>query len=155
LQAVEEENNSTGSDDGDAREEPKDDVMPSMTKETRDDEQQAWGQPFKVEWLCTDRLSFYSTRHLRNSWNQDREIKVSRDGTEVEPGVGQRLLEQWRTLAAAPTMMETSKSPAAVDQRATKPASTLLPAAAAAEETVGDHNDQHAISSTTRNHNMR
>lgn len=156
LQAVEEENNSAGSDDGDAREEqPKDDVMPSMTKETRNDEQQAWGQPFKVEWLCTDRLSFYSTRHLRNSWNQDREIKVSRDGTEVEPGVGQRLLEQWRTLAAAPTMMETSKSPAAVDQRATKPASTLLPAAAAAEETVGDHNDRHAISSTTRNHNMR
>lgn len=125
LQAVEEENNSISSDDGDAGEEqPKDDVGPSMAKNAGNDEQQTWGQPFKVEWLCTDRLPFYCTRHLRNPWNQDREIKVSRDGTEVEPGVGQQLLEQWRTLAAAPTAMETSKSSAAVDQRATKPAST-------------------------------
>lgn len=124
LQAVEEENNSISSDDGDAGEEqPKDDVVPSMAKNAGNDEQQAWGQPFKVEWLCTDRLPFYCTRHLRNPWNQDREIKISRDGTEVEPGVGQQLLEQWRTLAAAPTAMETSKSSAAVDQRATKPTS--------------------------------
>jgi hypothetical protein len=129
LQAVEEENNSISSDGGDAGEEPKDGVMPSMTKNAGNDEQ-AWGQPFKVEWLCTDRLPFYCTRHLRNPWNQDREIKVSRDGTEVEPGVGQQLLEQWRTLAAAPTVMETSKSSAAVNQRAAKPTSTLPPAAA-------------------------
>ncbi|KAG1775194.1 YT521-B-like domain-containing protein [Suillus placidus] len=126
LQAVEEENNSTSSDGGNGGEEqPKDDVMPSMTKNAGNDEQQAWGQPFKVEWLCTDRLPFYTTRHLRNPWNQDREIKVSRDGTEVEPGVGQQLLEQWRTLATAPTVMETSKPSAAVDQRAVKPTSTL------------------------------
>lgn len=125
LQAVEEENNSISSDDGDAGEEqPKDDVGPPMAKNAGNDEQQAWGQPFKVEWLCTERLPFYCTRHLRNPWNQDREIKVSRDGTEVEPGVGQQLLEQWRTLAAAPTAMETSKPSAAADQRATKPAST-------------------------------
>lgn len=123
LQAVEEENNSISSDDGE--EQPKDDVVPSMAKNAGNDEQQAWGQPFKVEWLCTDRLPFYCTRHLRNPWNQDREIKVSRDGTEVEPGVGQQLLEQWRTLAAAPTAMETSKTSAAVDQRVTKPTSTL------------------------------
>lgn len=130
LQPVEEENNSIGSDDGNTGEEQqKDDVMPSMAKNAGNDEQQAWGQPFKVEWLCTERLPFYSTRHLRNPWNQDREIKVSRDGTEVEPGVGQQLLEQWRTLAAAPVVMETSKSPAAVDRRAAKPTSTLPPAA--------------------------
>ncbi|KAG1905113.1 YT521-B-like domain-containing protein [Suillus fuscotomentosus] len=129
LQSVEEENNSIGSDDGNTGEEQqRDDVMPSMAENAGNDEQQAWGQPFKVEWLCTERLPFYSTRHLRNPWNQDREIKVSRDGTEVEPGVGQQLLEQWRTLAAAPVVMETSKSPAAVDQRAAKPTSTLPPA---------------------------
>ncbi|KAG1852707.1 YT521-B-like domain-containing protein [Suillus subluteus] len=137
LQAVEEENNSISSDDGDAgKEQLKDDVMPSMTKDAGSDEQQAWGQPFKVEWLCTDRLPFYSTRHLRNSWNQDREIKVSRDGTEVEPGVGQQLLEQWRTLAA-PTIMETSESSAAVDQRAAKPTPTPPPAAVNSEDSGG------------------
>lgn len=58
------------------------------------------GSPFQVEWLCTERLPFYMTRHLRNEWNKDREVKVSRDGTEVEPTVGERLLSEWRTLAA-------------------------------------------------------
>ncbi|KAG2141166.1 YT521-B-like domain-containing protein [Suillus bovinus] len=130
LQSVEEENNSISSNDGDdGGEKPKDDAMPSMTENAGSDEQQTWGQPFKVEWLCTDRLPFHSTRHLRNPWNQDREIKVSRDGTEVEPGVGQQLLEQWRTLAAAPIATETSKSSVAMGRRAAKPTSTLTPAA--------------------------
>ncbi|KAG2117752.1 YT521-B-like domain-containing protein [Suillus clintonianus] len=115
LQAVEEENNSISSDDGDAGEEQlKDDAMPSMTKNVGDEEQQGWGQAFKVEWLCTDRLPFHCTRHLRNPWNHDREIKISRDGTEVEPGVGQQLLEQWQTLTAAPTVTDTTKSTAAI-----------------------------------------
>ncbi|KAG0700271.1 YT521-B-like domain-containing protein [Suillus ampliporus] len=125
LQPVEEENHSISSDDGDAGEEqPKDDV-PSTTKNAGNDERDSWGQAFKVEWLCTDRLPFYRTRHFRNPWNHDREIKVSRDGTEIEPGVGQQLLEQWQTLTAAPTAVETSKSAAAMNQRAAKPTSTV------------------------------
>ncbi|KIM28730.1 hypothetical protein M408DRAFT_307280 [Serendipita vermifera MAFF 305830] len=67
-------------------------------------QQGRWGTPFKVKWIRTNPLSFQRTRHLRNPWNHDREIKVSRDGTEVEPGVGQRLLEEWdRPEPAAPT----------------------------------------------------
>jgi YT521-B-like domain len=58
-----------------------------------------WGQPFKVQWLCTERLPFHRTRHLRNPWNSDREVKVSRDGIELEPTVGQRLLDEWKTLS--------------------------------------------------------
>lgn len=54
-----------------------------------------WGESFKVEWIKTERLPFYRSRHLRNLWNHDREVKVSRDGTELEPGVGQALLEEW------------------------------------------------------------
>ncbi|KAF8214440.1 YT521-B-like domain-containing protein [Mycena galopus ATCC 62051] len=56
---------------------------------------------FKLQWLCTDRLPFLRTRHIRNPWNHDREIKVSRDGTEVEPTVGQALLEEWRLYLAS------------------------------------------------------
>jgi len=63
---------------------------------------EGWGESFKIEWLCTDRLPFYRTRHLRNPWNHDREIKVSRDGTELEPSVGQKLLDDWASLAAEP-----------------------------------------------------
>ena len=62
-----------------------------------------WGEPFKVEWLCTQRVPFQRTRHLRNAWNHDREIKVSRDGTELEPGVGQTLIDEWVALAAVAT----------------------------------------------------
>ncbi|EJD45663.1 hypothetical protein AURDEDRAFT_87562 [Auricularia subglabra TFB-10046 SS5] len=54
-----------------------------------------WGTPFRIEWICTTRLPFQRTRNLRNPWNHDREVKVSRDGTELEPSVGQRLLEEW------------------------------------------------------------
>lgn len=44
-----------------------------------------WGQPFRVDWIRTEPLAFSRLKHLRNPWNQDKEIKVSRDGTEVEP----------------------------------------------------------------------
>ena len=43
------------------------------------------GRPFHIQWIKTGSLPFGRTRHLRNPWNADREVKVSRDGTEVEP----------------------------------------------------------------------
>jgi hypothetical protein len=63
-----------------------------------------WGEPFKIEWVRTGRLPFYRTRHLRNPWNNDREIKVSRDGTELEPGVGQALLDEWDRPEPSPSL---------------------------------------------------
>jgi len=70
------------------------------------DQKEVWGNPFPIEWIRTDRLSFQRTRHLRNPWNHDREVKVSRDGTELEPSVGEALLAEWekiRTLTPPPT----------------------------------------------------
>lgn len=61
----------------------------------RAEEPPTWGETFRLQWVKTERLPFYRTRHLRNPWNHDREIKVSRDGTELEPSVGQALLEEW------------------------------------------------------------
>ncbi|RXW25354.1 hypothetical protein EST38_g481 [Candolleomyces aberdarensis] len=58
-----------------------------------------WGDCFKVEWMERKKIPFHRTRHLRNAWNKGREIKVSRDGTELESSVGQRLLEEWGSLA--------------------------------------------------------
>lgn len=45
-----------------------------------------WGQAFRVEWIRAGNLPFHRIRNLRNPWNADREVKVSRDGTEIEPG---------------------------------------------------------------------
>jgi len=60
---------------------------PGGGKETK-----AWGKPFRLEWLSTARLPFYRTRGLRNPWNSNREVKIARDGTELEPSVGRRLI---------------------------------------------------------------
>lgn len=55
-------------------------------------ETKTWGKPFQLEWLSTARLPFYRTRGLRNPWNSNREVKIARDGTEIEPSVGRRLI---------------------------------------------------------------
>lgn len=62
-------------------------------------EREAWGDSFAIEWISTVKLPFQRTRHLRNPWNHDREVKVSRDGTELEPTVGERLLGEWEEYA--------------------------------------------------------
>ncbi|KAF2630806.1 hypothetical protein BU25DRAFT_455872 [Macroventuria anomochaeta] len=59
---------------------------------------QSWGKPFKVEWLSATRLPFYRTRGLRNPWNANREVKIARDGTELEPSVGERLIQMFHRL---------------------------------------------------------
>jgi len=66
----------------------------------------AWGKPFKVEWISTTRLPFYRTRGLRNPWNSNREVKIARDGTELETAIGRRLLGLFHRLPSpvAPNM---------------------------------------------------
>ncbi|EXJ81345.1 hypothetical protein A1O3_07635 [Capronia epimyces CBS 606.96] len=56
---------------------------------------QTFGKPFKIKWMSTDHLPFYRTRGLRNSWNSNREVKIARDGTEIEPNVGRRLINMF------------------------------------------------------------
>ncbi|KAI9674512.1 MAG: hypothetical protein M1817_001850 [Caeruleum heppii] len=62
----------------------------------------AWGKPFRVEWLSTTRLPFYRTRGLRNPWNANREVKIARDGTELETTVGRRLLQMFHRALPSP-----------------------------------------------------
>ena len=64
---------------------------------------QSWGKPFKIEWISTNRLPFYRTRGLRNPWNANREVKIARDGTELEPSVGERLLQMFHRLGPSTT----------------------------------------------------
>ena len=69
-------------------------------RDTRDDGTgSAWDLPFRIQWVRTDSLLFLHTRHLRNPWNHDHEVKVSRDGTKLEPTVGQQLLDEWDRLS--------------------------------------------------------
>ena len=63
---------------------------------------QAFGKPFKIEWMSTTRLPFYRTRGLRNPWNANREVKIARDGTELETSVGRRLVQMFHRPAPPP-----------------------------------------------------
>ncbi|KAI4283279.1 MAG: hypothetical protein L6R38_002277 [Xanthoria sp. 2 TBL-2021] len=71
------------------------DVAEEHDEPTAQSGAQAFGKPFKIEWLATNRLPFYRTRGLRNPWNANREVKIARDGTELEPSVGRRLIQMF------------------------------------------------------------
>jgi YT521-B-like domain len=67
-------------------------------------DQRSLGRPFKIQWLSTEKLPFHQTRGLRNPWNQNRDVKIARDGTEIEPSVGRRLVNLFHSnqVATAP-----------------------------------------------------
>ena len=66
---------------------------------------QTFGKPFKIEWVSTTRLPFYRTRGLRNPWNANREVKIARDGTELETSVGRRLVQMFHRSVPSPQQL--------------------------------------------------
>lgn len=93
----------------DTLERPGDSVLQTVAEELPEDVDvpkeglvEGWGRPFPVDWIHTDHLSFSRTKHLRNPWNHGREVKISRDGTELEPSIGRQLLEEWNKRPPSP-----------------------------------------------------
>ena len=72
---------------------------------------QTFGKPFRIRWMSTERLPFYRTRGLRNPWNANREVKIARDGTEIEPSVGRRLASMFHRPPGPNTTQHTSRQP--------------------------------------------
>ncbi|KAF4379345.1 hypothetical protein F8388_013563 [Cannabis sativa] len=50
-----------------------------------------YGRNFAVKWLKLCELSFHKTRHLRNPYNENLPVKISRDCQELEPSIGEQL----------------------------------------------------------------
>jgi hypothetical protein len=72
------------------------------------------GRPFQIEWVSTARLPFYLTRGLRNPWNANKEVKIARDGTGLEPSIGRRLVQMFHMPAqtfAPPNSLQLAGSP--------------------------------------------
>ena len=102
--------------DGDAmdvglQEAPEENTESINSTEDVGGEPKAWGKPFRLEWVSTTRLPFYRTRGLRNPWNSNREVKIARDGTELQPAVGRRLI----------SLFNREQSPALVSDMARRP----------------------------------
>ncbi|KAG8525399.1 uncharacterized protein KY384_009043 [Bacidia gigantensis] len=62
----------------------KEDVAEEVDESAIETGSHSFGKPFKIEWLSPNRLPFFRTRGLRNPWNANREVKIARDGTELE-----------------------------------------------------------------------
>ncbi|KAK6411193.1 hypothetical protein LTR95_018122 [Oleoguttula sp. CCFEE 5521] len=71
-----------------------------LMEQTSDDSTAAQdlARPFKITWISTTRLPFFRTRGLRNAWNDNREVKIARDGTELEPTVGRKLMQLFHVM---------------------------------------------------------
>ncbi|KAK9451465.1 YT521-B-like domain-containing protein [Limtongia smithiae] len=63
----------------------------------------SWGTPFKLQWLSTNRVQFFRTKGLKNSWNSNRDVKIARDGTELEPSVGRKMIQLFNSSMASTT----------------------------------------------------
>ena len=92
-------------------------VAEELTKDPKEGLADGWGRPFRVDWIRTKRLSFIRTKHIRNPWNSGREVKISRDGTELEPSIGQQLLEEWDKRSPSPADIPVVSSRTALQRR--------------------------------------
>jgi hypothetical protein len=85
-------------------------VVEELTKDPKEGFAEVLGRPFSVDWIRTEHLSFFRTKHLRNPWNHGRDVKISRDGTELEPNVGRQLLEEWDKRLPSPADVPAASS---------------------------------------------
>lgn len=51
----------------------------------------ALGGVIKIDWVCKKELPFTSTTHLYNPWNENKPVKIGRDGQEIDPKVAEEL----------------------------------------------------------------
>ncbi|ETE67645.1 putative ATP-dependent RNA helicase YTHDC2, partial [Ophiophagus hannah] len=75
-----------------------------MSSEIGREKSQDWGSTglggvFKVEWIRKESLPFQFAHHLLNPWNDNKKVQISRDGQELEPQVGEQLLQLWDRIA--------------------------------------------------------
>ncbi|XP_011402974.1 PREDICTED: YTH domain-containing protein 1-like isoform X2 [Amphimedon queenslandica] len=55
---------------------------------------------FKLDWIHKGTLAFNLCQDLKNPWNENKPVKIGRDGQEIEPSVGEKLCKLWLSLNA-------------------------------------------------------
>ena len=102
------------------------------------------GGIFRLQWICKDDLEFSKCQDVSNPWNDHKPVKISRDGQELPPAIGEKLCRIWferpdtpppSTSPAKPstsTHPDTATSPPSVQQSTVAvPTTTAAPSSAA------------------------
>jgi hypothetical protein len=53
--------------------------------------QRILGGVFRIEWICVQDLPFHESEHLCNPLNENKPVKISRDGQEIPENIGYQL----------------------------------------------------------------
>ncbi|KAI8603305.1 YT521-B-like domain-containing protein [Dissophora ornata] len=56
----------------------------------------SWGIRFPIRWIHVHKVPFSKTTHMLNPLYENREVKVSKDGTEIDPVVGEQLVSLFK-----------------------------------------------------------
>ncbi|GAB2214037.1 hypothetical protein Droror1_Dr00018369 [Drosera rotundifolia] len=114
-----------------------------------------YGRNFSVKWLKLSELSFHKTRHLRNPYNENLPVKISRDCQELEPAIGEQLAsllylepdsELTATLVAAEQKREEEKTKGVdVDNGAGNPDIVLFDDNEEEEEEESDEEEDSSV----------
>jgi len=73
------------SEERDEKEDKKAGAGADLTPEER---VKTWGKCFGLHWISLKNIPFAVTRHLRNPWSENKEVRMCRDGTELESNLG-------------------------------------------------------------------
>ncbi|PKA62170.1 Zinc finger CCCH domain-containing protein 45 [Apostasia shenzhenica] len=120
-----------------------------------------YGRNFSVKWLKLCELSFNKTHHLRNPYNDNLPVKISRDCQELEPFIGEQLAsllylepdsELMQMLIAAELKREEEKAKGAsnTDEAAENPDIVLFDDNEEEEEEESEEEEEAAISAQGR-----
>ncbi|KAL0912125.1 hypothetical protein M5K25_018076 [Dendrobium thyrsiflorum] len=120
-----------------------------------------YGRNFSVKWLKLCELSFNKTHHLRNPYNDNLPVKISRDCQELEPFIGEQLAsllyletdsELMDMLIAAESKREEEKAKGAsnTDDASENPDIVLFDDIEEEEEDESDEEDDSTVSAQGR-----
>lgn len=67
------------------------DHSPNDINDTVTSQPEGLPKSFGIDWLSLKRIPFRQTTNLKNQLNENKEVKIARDGTELDSEVGRRL----------------------------------------------------------------
>ena len=89
------------------------------------------GGIFRLQWISKDDLEFSRCQDVSNPWNDHKPVKISRDGQELPPAIGEKLCRLWFERPDTPPVISSPTTKTSnsthLETTATSPSSTQQP----------------------------